>query len=460
MSHYSEVGYDYANIRIGPGNSHHLPGEAKFADDYHVFLAEWTGTEVYTGVDTDDVQMMFENVTQFAAFDAPMYIILNIAIGGDFPGAPDATTVFPQEMRVDWVRVYAQNGEAIMTDLNPPTDAWVPESAARYGYGAAPVWAEEFNDALDTNRWTRDTGASTRDNELQYLSDDTKYSQTANGDLVVTATSDAGGGRAFTSARLTTARSMAFRHGLFAARMKLPMAQGVRAMVELLGLGELYSEAIIAALQGDASSSGDAAAAAVVTPYETRIRFQMPGETSPSADAPGWQFTTLNGRPWSDAYHVFWFEWTPHAVWVGVDFTDRRMIVSDLTNLPAFQADMHLVVDLAVVVANTTATAAGSTTAAPPGLPAQMHVDWIRVYALNGEDILRAWNATSTDPNPDGASAGSSSSTAAGSSTGPSPPAIDPIDSNSHGSSASASSVGLTFFISVLLASVVVTLDA
>ncbi|HLZ45432.1 MAG TPA: glycoside hydrolase family 16 protein [Gemmatimonadales bacterium] len=39
-------------------------------------------------------------------FDQPFFIILNVAVGGDWPGAPDTTTVFPQTMRVDYVRVY------------------------------------------------------------------------------------------------------------------------------------------------------------------------------------------------------------------------------------------------------------------------------------------------------------------------------------------------------------------
>jgi len=36
----------------------------------------------------------------------PQFIILNLAIGGDWPGPPDNTTVFPQEMLVDYVRIY------------------------------------------------------------------------------------------------------------------------------------------------------------------------------------------------------------------------------------------------------------------------------------------------------------------------------------------------------------------
>lgn len=40
------------------------------------------------------------------AFDRPFFLILNVAVGGDWPGNPDSFTVFPQAMQVDYVRVY------------------------------------------------------------------------------------------------------------------------------------------------------------------------------------------------------------------------------------------------------------------------------------------------------------------------------------------------------------------
>jgi len=39
-------------------------------------------------------------------FDHQFFIILNVAVGGSWPGSPDSTTVFPQTMQVDYVRVY------------------------------------------------------------------------------------------------------------------------------------------------------------------------------------------------------------------------------------------------------------------------------------------------------------------------------------------------------------------
>jgi beta-glucanase (GH16 family) len=41
-----------------------------------------------------------------APFDQDFYVIMNVGVGGSWPGAPDATTPFPAEMAVDWVRVF------------------------------------------------------------------------------------------------------------------------------------------------------------------------------------------------------------------------------------------------------------------------------------------------------------------------------------------------------------------
>ena len=42
-------------------------------------------------------------------YDHPFFIILNVAVGGYWPGNPDGTTTFPQTMKVDYVRVYTKS---------------------------------------------------------------------------------------------------------------------------------------------------------------------------------------------------------------------------------------------------------------------------------------------------------------------------------------------------------------
>jgi beta-glucanase (GH16 family) len=67
------------------------PGDIKFFFDDHL-VAHRTSADLPTG-------------TKWA-YDHPFYILLNFAVGGNWPGNPDDTTVFPQQMLVDYVRVY------------------------------------------------------------------------------------------------------------------------------------------------------------------------------------------------------------------------------------------------------------------------------------------------------------------------------------------------------------------
>ena len=86
-----------------------LPAGQKLSDDFHVYAVEWEPAAVRFYLDTS----LYATFTseQWPAggrwvFDHRFFLILNVAVGGDWPGSPDATTVFPQTMLVDYVRVY------------------------------------------------------------------------------------------------------------------------------------------------------------------------------------------------------------------------------------------------------------------------------------------------------------------------------------------------------------------
>lgn len=79
----------------------------RFDTGFHVFGIEW-GPK-YINYYVDDVlynQITPEDVTGDWVFEKPFYIIINLAVGGSFVGPPNAETVFPQTMLVDYVRVY------------------------------------------------------------------------------------------------------------------------------------------------------------------------------------------------------------------------------------------------------------------------------------------------------------------------------------------------------------------
>ena len=82
----------------------------RFDTDFHIFGIEW-GPE-YINYYIDDVlynQITPADVTGEWVFDKPFFIIINLAVGGSFVGSPNAATVFPQSMLVDYVRVYEAN---------------------------------------------------------------------------------------------------------------------------------------------------------------------------------------------------------------------------------------------------------------------------------------------------------------------------------------------------------------
>jgi len=88
-----------------------LPNNANFIADFHVYAVEWDPAQVKFFVDSNNY-VTFQKVNWPPngtwVFDHPFFIILNFAIGGAWPGSPDATTQFPQQMLVDYVRVYTK----------------------------------------------------------------------------------------------------------------------------------------------------------------------------------------------------------------------------------------------------------------------------------------------------------------------------------------------------------------
>lgn len=93
------------------GASYSLAGNAAFADDFHIYLTEWSENSIRFYVDGNLYKTITpQNLppgTQWV-YDHPFFLILNLAIGGDWGGKPDKTSVFPQTMMIDYVRVYQQ----------------------------------------------------------------------------------------------------------------------------------------------------------------------------------------------------------------------------------------------------------------------------------------------------------------------------------------------------------------
>lgn len=100
-------GYSGAN----PLTTAYALPRGQFTDGFHIFAVEWEPQvirfyvegKLYGTKTTADIPKGKRWV-----FDHPFFIVLNLAVGGNMPGNPDRSTVLPQRMLVDYVRVYSR----------------------------------------------------------------------------------------------------------------------------------------------------------------------------------------------------------------------------------------------------------------------------------------------------------------------------------------------------------------
>ncbi len=110
-----EPNRSYGTLHYGPGpgsihisRGYSLPGGASFNDAFHVFSIEWKEDEVKWFIDGN----LFSTIqkTDIGSnnwpFNEEFFFIINFAVGGNWPGNPDAATYFPQWLIVDYIRVY------------------------------------------------------------------------------------------------------------------------------------------------------------------------------------------------------------------------------------------------------------------------------------------------------------------------------------------------------------------
>ncbi len=113
---------------LGPTGAFTLPDQAQFNAAYHTFAIDWAPNQITWYVDDSPYEVCTSADVKGHkwVFDHPFYLLLNLAIGGDWPGNPDRSTVFPQELRVDYVRVYQKQPNARVTNT-PATPTLMPQ---------------------------------------------------------------------------------------------------------------------------------------------------------------------------------------------------------------------------------------------------------------------------------------------------------------------------------------------
>ncbi|TDD61287.1 glycoside hydrolase family 16 protein [Kribbella antibiotica] len=94
----------------GPGGQINLPAGQNWADDFHTYAVNWSPGEVRWLVDGQEYFRITPASLPAGAnwvFDHDFYLLLNLSVGGVWPGPPDSSTPFPADMLVDYVRVYS-----------------------------------------------------------------------------------------------------------------------------------------------------------------------------------------------------------------------------------------------------------------------------------------------------------------------------------------------------------------
>lgn len=104
-AHYGAQGQGYSNPK---GGDITLPNGEKFSEKFHVFSIVWQQDRIDWFMDDQKYFTLTKNAigSDIWRFNQEFFFILNIAVGGKWPGNPDGTTTFPQQMVVDYIRVF------------------------------------------------------------------------------------------------------------------------------------------------------------------------------------------------------------------------------------------------------------------------------------------------------------------------------------------------------------------
>ncbi len=105
------MGASGQDINGGAGFGGKTKVSGTYDQDFHIYAVDWTPEKITWSVDgrTYFTAQPSQTSPYWPFTGNKFYIIFNLAVGGNWPGAPDSATVFPNEFLVDYVRVYQNN---------------------------------------------------------------------------------------------------------------------------------------------------------------------------------------------------------------------------------------------------------------------------------------------------------------------------------------------------------------
>ena len=93
---------------VDPAPEYKYTAPSPLSSDFHIYEVEWTPYGFTWKIDGIPYGAKLMD-TDMEEFSKPFFILLNLQVGGNWPGNPDASTVFPQYYTIDWVRVYTSS---------------------------------------------------------------------------------------------------------------------------------------------------------------------------------------------------------------------------------------------------------------------------------------------------------------------------------------------------------------
>ncbi len=114
LGHQPEKMYSTVHYTNGESSRTEQQGDVvlsagSFSEAFHTYSLEWTPEQMTFSVDEQQVNVV-QIEDDMKEFLRSFYLIMNVAVGGNWPGYPDNTTSFPQQMNVDYVRVFEKDG--------------------------------------------------------------------------------------------------------------------------------------------------------------------------------------------------------------------------------------------------------------------------------------------------------------------------------------------------------------
>ncbi len=363
-------------------------------EDWHVYAVEWNKTEIKFYVDETCISTMTSDqwstsyyqsrgFSMSAPFDKDFYIILNLAVGGQYDGNRIPPDDFEEAyMFVDYVRVYQYESENSSSTSTPnATNTPLPSIVNINGNKYVMTFSDEFDgDALDTDVWYCENGTGSNygltdwgNNEKQYYTSDNV--EVADGNLVITAIAETVRNKNYTSARINTKESFGQTYGRFEARIKLPSGQGLWPAFWLMPVSSFY---------GTWAASGeiDIMEANCANVNQTTCALHY-GKTWPDNE----YVTNTNSVSDITDYHVYAIEWKAETIDWYIDDVKVYTVSadtwwtdgSDAASAP-FDKDFYIVLNLAVGGNYLNGVKPSSDFEC-----AEMFVDYVRVYQYYNE---------------------------------------------------------------------------